>query len=54
MEIQEWVRGHAPEQQFLEGGVVIIHQVPLSRSGKLLRRELRELVKAESGYKTHF
>ena len=31
--------------------MVIIDKVPLNGSGKLLRRELRDLAEAESGYK---
>ena len=50
-EIQEWVQNRVTEQKFLGGGVVIIDKVPLNGSGKLLRRELRDLAKTESGYK---
>jgi 4-coumarate--CoA ligase len=49
-EIQEWVQGRVSKHKFLRGGVVIIDQVPKSAAGKILRRELRALVKAESGH----
>ena len=47
-EIQEWVRGRVSKHKFLRGGVVIIDQVPKSAAGKILRRQLRDLAKAES------
>ena len=47
-EIQEWIRGRVAKHKFLRGGVVIIDQVPKSGAGKILRRELRDLAKAES------
>ena len=49
-EIQEWVQGRVSKHKFLRGGVVIIDQVPKSAAGKILRRELRALAKAESGH----
>ena len=51
-EIQEWVKTRAPNHKFLRGGVVIIDEVPKSGSGKILRRQLRDRVKAESGLKS--
>jgi 4-coumarate--CoA ligase len=50
-EIEEWVRGRVAKHKFLRGGVVIIDQVPKSPPGKILRRQLRDLAKAESGLK---
>ncbi|KAF9646482.1 acetyl-CoA synthetase-like protein [Thelephora ganbajun] len=50
-EIQEWVQGRVAKHKFLRGGVVIIDQVPKSAAGKILRRQLRDLAKAESGPK---
>ena len=50
-EIQDWVRGRVAKHKFLRGGVVIIDQVPKSAAGKILRRQLRDLAKAESGPK---
>ena len=47
-EIQEWVRNRVAKHKFLRGGVVIIDQVPKSPAGKILRRQLRDLAKAES------
>jgi acyl-coenzyme A synthetase/AMP-(fatty) acid ligase len=50
-EIQDWVQGRVSKHKFLRGGVVIIDQVPKSGAGKILRKELRNLAKAESGPK---
>lgn len=47
-EIQEWVQGRVASHKFLRGGVVIIDQVPKSAAGKILRRQLRDMAKAES------
>jgi len=47
-EIQDWVRGRVAKHKFLRGGVFIIDQVPKSAAGKILRRQLRDLAKAES------
>jgi len=47
-EIQDWVRGRVAKHKFLRGGVVIIDQIPKSPAGKILRRQLRDLAKAES------
>ena len=47
-EIQEWVQSRVAKHKFLRGGVVIIDQVPKSAAGKILRRQLRDLAKAES------
>jgi len=47
-EIQEWIRGRVAKHKFLRGGVVIIDQVPKSGAGKILRKELRDLAKAEA------
>ena len=50
-EIQEWVCGRVAKYKFLRGGVVIIDQVPKSGAGKILRKQLRDLARAESGPK---
>ena len=47
--IQEWIKPRVAKHKFLRGGVVIIDVVPKSASGKILRRELRELAKKEVG-----
>ena len=39
------------KHKFLRGGVVTIDQVPKSGTGKILRKQLRDLAKAESGPK---
>ena len=50
-DIQEWVRSRVAKHKFLRGGVVVIDQVPKSAAGKILRRQLRDLVKAEPSLK---
>ena len=45
--IQEWIKPRVAKHKFLRGGVVIIDVVPKSASGKILRRELRELANKE-------
>ena len=50
-EVQEWVQDHVARYKFLRGGVVIIDQVPKSAAGKILRRQLRDLARAESSPK---
>ena len=50
-EVQEWVQCRVAKHKFLRGGVVIIDQVPKSAAGKILRRQLRDLAKAESSPK---
>ena len=50
-EIQEWVKARVAKHKFLRGGVVIIDQIPKSAAGKILRKQLRDLAKAEPGPK---
>ena len=50
-EVQEWVQDRVARYKFLRGGVVIIDQVPKSAAGKILRRQLRDLARAESSPK---
>lgn len=44
-EIAEWFKGRVSHYKALRGGVVLVKAVPRSASGKILRRELRELDK---------
>ncbi|TDZ37478.1 putative acyl-coenzyme A synthetase [Colletotrichum spinosum] len=50
-EIAQWVAGQVASYKKLRGGVVFIDAIPKSPSGKLLRKELRALVKREAGAK---
>ncbi|KAJ6460457.1 AMP binding protein [Mycena vitilis] len=45
--VTEWVQSRVARHKFLRGGVCIIEAVPKSATGKILRRELRELAKQE-------
>uniref|UniRef100_A0A182VS70 Luciferin 4-monooxygenase n=1 Tax=Anopheles minimus TaxID=112268 RepID=A0A182VS70_9DIPT len=44
-EVKDYVAGKVSEQKRLYGGVRFIEQIPKTASGKILRRELRDLVK---------
>ena len=46
-EVKEWVKGRVAPFKRLEGGVEFIDQVPKSASGKILRRLLRDKLRAE-------
>jgi acyl-CoA synthetase (AMP-forming)/AMP-acid ligase II len=45
-EIVEWVAGKTARTKWLRGGVVWMEQIPKSASGKILRRVLKELMRA--------
>lgn len=47
--IMEWITSQVAQHKRLRGGVVAIDVVPKSAAGKILRRELRERVKQETG-----
>ncbi|KAH7104028.1 AMP binding protein [Auriculariales sp. MPI-PUGE-AT-0066] len=47
--ITKWVAGKVAKHKHLRGGVAAIDVVPKSAAGKILRRELRERYKKESG-----
>lgn len=47
-EIKQYVKSNLASHKQLRGGVVYISAIPKSPSGKILRRELRELVKKDS------
>ncbi|KAJ7060929.1 hypothetical protein C8F01DRAFT_1291039 [Mycena amicta] len=46
--VREWIKSHVAKHKYLRGGVVLVDAVPKSTSGKILRRELRELAKSDS------
>ncbi|KAJ6487698.1 AMP binding protein [Mycena sanguinolenta] len=46
--VANWMETKVARHKFLRGGVVIIDAVPKSSSGKILRRELRNLAKQEA------
>ena len=46
-ELQEWVKERTSAQKRLRGGVRVLENVPVSASGKVLRKEMRALAKRE-------
>ncbi|UQC79461.1 AMP-binding enzyme [Colletotrichum lupini] len=50
-EIQKWVADQVASYKKLRGGVIFIDAIPKSPSGKILRKDLRALVKREAGAK---
>ncbi|KAL4743066.1 hypothetical protein BDV11DRAFT_179512 [Aspergillus similis] len=48
-QVKDFVKSHLAYYKQLRGGVVYLPVIPKSPSGKILRRELRELVKKEAG-----
>lgn len=44
-DVSDFVAGKVSSQKKLRGGVVFIESIPKNASGKILRRELRQLVK---------
>ncbi|KDQ17254.1 hypothetical protein BOTBODRAFT_30070 [Botryobasidium botryosum FD-172 SS1] len=47
-EIQTWVEGKVAKHKYLRGGVIVVEAIPKSAAGKILRRQLRDLAKAET------
>ncbi|EJD44147.1 AMP binding protein [Auricularia subglabra TFB-10046 SS5] len=47
--IAKWIETKVAKHKFLRGGVVVIDAIPKSAAGKILRRQLRDRVKAETG-----
>jgi 4-coumarate--CoA ligase len=47
-EIKDYVKNNLAQHKQLRGGVVWLDAIPKSPSGKILRRELRELAKNEA------
>ncbi|KZL87453.1 amp-binding enzyme [Colletotrichum incanum] len=50
-ELQKWVAEQVASYKKLRGGVIFIDAIPKSPSGKILRKDLRALVKREAGAK---
>jgi len=48
-QIVEWIASRVAKHKQLRGGVSVIDVVPKSAAGKILRRQLRDRVKAETG-----
>ncbi|KAG2002294.1 AMP binding protein [Coprinopsis cinerea AmutBmut pab1-1] len=46
--VQSWIKGRVARYKELRGGVVAVNTIPKSPTGKVLRRELRELAIAET------
>lgn len=46
-EIKDFVKKNASSHKQLRGGVVFLDAIPKSPSGKILRKDLRELAKKE-------
>lgn len=46
-QIASWVNGKVANHKKLRGGVVLVDAIPKSPAGKILRKILREQVKAE-------
>lgn len=47
-ELDEFVRKKVSHHKFLRGGIKFIPKVPVSASGKVLRKDIRKLLKAET------
>lgn len=47
-EIKDFVKANLAQHKQLRGGVIYLDVIPKSASGKILRRELRELAKKEA------
>ena len=46
-EITSWVEANVSNHKRLRGGVVLLPAIPKSPSGKILRKDLREMAKAD-------
>jgi len=46
-QIKDFVKANVSQYKQLRGGVVFLDSIPKSPSGKILRRELREMAKKE-------
>ncbi|KAF8312640.1 AMP binding protein [Clavulina sp. PMI_390] len=47
-EVAEWIKTKVAKHKYLRGGVKVVDIIPKSGAGKILRRELREMAKAEA------
>ncbi|KAJ4471616.1 AMP binding protein [Lentinula aciculospora] len=41
-EVHEWVKTKVAKHKYLRGGVIVVHAIPKSPAGKILRRHLKE------------
>ncbi|KAF8625504.1 hypothetical protein AX14_011611, partial [Amanita brunnescens Koide BX004] len=48
-EVEIWIQKQVAWYKYLRGGVIAIDIIPKSASGKILRRELKEMAKREFG-----
>ena len=46
--VKDFVKAHLAQHKQLRGGVIYLDAIPKSPSGKILRRELREMAKKEA------
>ncbi|KAI0058399.1 AMP binding protein [Artomyces pyxidatus] len=46
-DVEAWIKSRVAKHKYLRGGVVVIDAIPKSAAGKILRRQLRDLAKAE-------
>jgi acyl-CoA synthetase (AMP-forming)/AMP-acid ligase II len=49
--IHDWMRERLAKYKMLDGGIVWVEAVPKNASGKILKREVREMAKREMGAK---
>jgi acyl-CoA synthetase (AMP-forming)/AMP-acid ligase II len=50
-DVLEWMREKLAKYKMLDGGIVWVDSVPKNASGKILKRELREMARREMGAK---
>ncbi|EKM53608.1 uncharacterized protein PHACADRAFT_260046 [Phanerochaete carnosa HHB-10118-sp] len=48
LSVGEWIRDRVASHKRLRGGIVVVDAIPKSPSGKILRRTLRDLARAEA------
>ena len=47
-EIQEWTKSRVAKHKWLEGGVMIVPEIPKLMSGKIQRKVMREWAKRDA------